>query len=70
MKWGEVKTLVPQRDQTLQDEHRKQQNNEALRSEIHLALTRLKMIIIAQSLVAHYSKSQSFGSASLSLNVT
>jgi len=30
-KWGEVKTLVPQRDQTLQDELRKQQNNEALR---------------------------------------
>jgi len=32
-KWGEVKTLVPQRDQTLQDELRKQQNNEALRRQ-------------------------------------
>ena len=30
-KWNEVKTLVPQRDQTLQDELRKQENNEALR---------------------------------------
>merc|ERR1712227_895095 len=29
-KWNEVKTLVPQRDQTLQDELRKQENNEAL----------------------------------------
>jgi hypothetical protein len=28
-----VKTLVPQRDQTLQDELRKQQNNEALRRQ-------------------------------------
>ena len=32
-KWNEVKTLVPQRDQTLQDEMRKQQNNEALRRQ-------------------------------------
>jgi actinin alpha len=32
-KWGEVKTLVPQRDQTLEDELRKQQNNEALRRQ-------------------------------------
>ena len=32
-KWNEVKTLVPQRDQTLQDELRKQQNNEALRRQ-------------------------------------
>merc|ERR1711978_720913 len=30
-KWNEVKTLVPQRDQTLQDELKKQENNEALR---------------------------------------
>merc|ERR1712003_382918 len=30
-KWNEVKTLVPQRDQTLQDELRKQENNEAPR---------------------------------------
>merc|ERR1711910_131344 len=30
-KWNEVKPLVPQRDQTLQDELRKQENNEALR---------------------------------------
>ncbi len=28
-----MKTLVPQRDQTLQDELRKQQNNEALRRQ-------------------------------------
>ena len=32
-KWGEVQTLVPQRDQTLEDELRKQQNNEALRRQ-------------------------------------
>ena len=32
-KWNEVKTLVPQRDQTLEDELRKQQNNEALRRQ-------------------------------------
>ena len=32
-KWNEVKTLVPQRDQTLQDELKKQQNNEALRRQ-------------------------------------
>ena len=32
-KWGEVKTLVPQRDQTLSDELRKQQNNEQLRRQ-------------------------------------
>merc|ERR1712066_1222787 len=32
-KWGEVQTLVPQRDQTLQDELRKQENNEALRRQ-------------------------------------
>ena len=32
-KWNEVKTLVPQRDETLQDELRKQQNNEALRRQ-------------------------------------
>ncbi len=32
-KWNEVKILVPQRDQTLQDELRKQQNNEALRRQ-------------------------------------
>lgn len=32
-KWNEVKTLVPQRDHTLQDELRKQQNNEALRRQ-------------------------------------
>merc|ERR1711913_269236 len=32
-KWNEVKTLVPQRDQTLQDELRKQENNEALRRQ-------------------------------------
>merc|ERR1712036_106794 len=32
-KWNEVKTLVPQRDQTLQDELKKQENNEALRRQ-------------------------------------
>ena len=32
-KWNEVKTLVPQRDQTLQNELKKQQNNEALRRQ-------------------------------------
>jgi len=32
-KWNEVKTLVPQRDETLQDELRKQQNNELLRRQ-------------------------------------
>merc|ERR1712024_230323 len=32
-KWNEVKTLVPRRDQTLQDELKKQQNNEALRRQ-------------------------------------
>ena len=32
-KWSEVRTLVPQRDETLQDELRKQQNNEALRRQ-------------------------------------
>ncbi len=32
-KWNDVKTLVPQRDQTLEDELRKQQNNEALRRQ-------------------------------------
>merc|ERR1712042_331444 len=32
-KWNEVKTVVPQRDQTLQDELKKQQNNEALRRQ-------------------------------------
>ncbi|CAB4068316.1 ACTN1_4 [Lepeophtheirus salmonis] len=32
-KWNEVKTLVPQRDQTLEDELRKQQNNEQLRRQ-------------------------------------
>ena len=32
-KWSEVQTLVPQRDQTLEDELRKQQNNEALRRQ-------------------------------------
>ena len=32
-KWNEVKVLVPQRDNTLQDEMRKQQNNEALRRQ-------------------------------------
>ena len=36
-KWNEVKTLVPQRDQTLQDELRKQENNEALRRFVYLA---------------------------------
>merc|ERR1712112_310570 len=33
VKWNEVKTLVPQRDQTLQDELKKQENNEALRRQ-------------------------------------
>ncbi|CAH2012344.1 unnamed protein product [Acanthoscelides obtectus] len=32
-KWGEVRTLVPQRDATLQAELRKQQNNETLRRQ-------------------------------------
>ena len=32
-KWNEVKTLVPQRDNTLQDELKKQENNEALRRQ-------------------------------------
>merc|ERR1711981_1069382 len=32
-KWNEVKTLVSQRDQTLQDELKKQENNEALRRQ-------------------------------------
>merc|ERR1711931_366567 len=32
-KWNEVKALVPQRDQTLQDELKKQENNEALRRQ-------------------------------------
>ena len=32
-KWSEVKQLVPQRDQTLQAEFRKQQNNEMVRRQ-------------------------------------
>ena len=32
-KWNELKNLVSQRDQTLQDELKKQQNNEALRRQ-------------------------------------
>lgn len=32
-KWSEVRQLVPQRDQTLQNEFRKQQNNEMVRRQ-------------------------------------
>jgi hypothetical protein len=32
-KWNEVRQLVPQRDSTLQNEYRKQQNNEMLRRQ-------------------------------------
>jgi len=32
-KWSDVRQLVPQRDQTLQNELRKQQNNEMVRRQ-------------------------------------
>merc|ERR1712226_1320370 len=41
-KWNEVKTLVPQRDQTLQDELKKQENNEALRRQFDEAVYQFK----------------------------
>merc|ERR1711910_294526 len=47
-KWNEVKTLVPQRDQTLQDELKKQENNEALRRSFAEKSNQVGPLIVRQ----------------------